>query len=109
MNSSKYNLDQAGNEWEFLKTVRGRVRSSHQKCSVKNCSEQFRKFHRKTAVLEFLFNKVTTLEACNIIKMSLQRRYFPVKFEKILRTATLKNICERLLLESQFLVKHAKT
>ena len=34
----------------------------------------------------------------NFIKMRLQRRCFPVKFAKFLRTPIVKNICERLLL-----------
>ena len=37
-------------------------------------------------MLEFLFNKVADLKACNIIKKRLQRSYFPVKFAKFLRT-----------------------
>ena len=55
----------------------------------KRCSLKFRKFHRKTPVLESLF-----------IKKRLQLRCFPVKFAKFLRTPILKNICERLLLKS---------
>ena len=34
----------------------------------------------------------------NFIKKRFQRRYFPVKFAKFLRTSILKNICERLRL-----------
>ena len=49
-------------------------RSSHRGCSVKKG------------------------EACNFVKKRLQRRCFPVKFAKPLRTPILKNICERLLL-----------
>ena len=44
------------------------------------CSGKFWKFHRKTAVLESLFNKVAGLKTCNIIKKRLQHRYSPVKF-----------------------------
>ena len=61
----------------------------------KRCLQKFRKFHRKTPVLESLFNAA---QACNFIKKRLQHRYFPVKFAKFLRTPILKNICERLLL-----------
>ena len=50
-------------------------------------------------MLESLFNKVAGLQTCNFIKERLQRRCFPVKFVKFLRTPILKNIWERLLLE----------
>ena len=46
----------------------------------KGCSWNFDKFHRKTPVLESLFDKVAGL---NFIKKRLQRRCFPVKFAKI--------------------------
>ena len=64
----------------------------------KRCSSKFRKFYRKTTVFKSLFNKVAGSQACNFFKRRLQRRCFPVKFVKFLRTSTLKNICERLLL-----------
>ena len=51
----------------------------------KRCSEKFCKFHRKTSVLESLFNRV---------KFVLNT----MKFAKFLRTPILKNISERLLL-----------
>ena len=38
----------------------------------KKCSEKFCKFHRKTPVLESLFNKVASLHACNFIKKRFQ-------------------------------------
>ena len=37
-----------------------------------NCSVKFRAFHRKTILLESLFNKVTGLQACNFNKKRLQ-------------------------------------
>ena len=37
------------------------------------------------------------LQACNFIKMRLQKRCVPVNIAKCLRTPILKNICERLL------------
>ena len=42
----------------------------------KSCSLKFRKFHRKTPVLESLFNKVAGLQACKFIKKRLQYRCF---------------------------------
>ena len=47
-------------------------------------------------MLEFLFNKIAGLQACNFspasIKMRLQDRYFPVNIAKLLRTPILKNV-----------------
>ena len=37
-------------------------------------------------MLEFLFNKVAGLKACNFIKNRLQHRCFPIKFTNFLRT-----------------------
>ena len=72
-------------------------KSSHRKCSAKkDVLKNFLKFHRKTPVLESLFNKVAGL--CNFIKKRLQYRCFPVKIVKFSRTPISKNTCERLLL-----------
>ena len=43
------------------------------------------------AMLEFLFNKVAGLQACNFIKKRLQHRCFSVKFTKSLRASFLQN------------------
>ena len=59
---------------------------------------KFRKFYRKTPVLESIFNNISGLQSCNFIKKRLQHRCFPIKFAKFLRTPILKNICERLFL-----------
>ena len=42
--------------------------------------------HRKTHVLESLFSKVASLEACNFIKKRHQHRCFPVNIAKFLRS-----------------------
>ena len=47
-------------------------------------------------MLESFLNKVAGLRTFNFIKKKFQRRYFPMGFSKILRTPTLKNICEQL-------------
>ena len=65
----------------------------------KGCSENFFEFHKKTPVLESLFNKVAGLRTWNVIKKTLQHSCFPVSFVKFLRTPILKNFCERLLLK----------
>ena len=57
-----------------------------------------RKFRKKTSVSESIFRKVASLQPCSYIKKRLQHWCFPVKFAKFLRTSTVKNIFERLLL-----------
>ena len=58
-------------------------------------------------MLESLFNKVAVFHACNFIKKRLQRRCFTVNIAKVSRTSISKNICERLLLNSEVLSKTA--
>ena len=63
--------------------------------------------HRKTPLLELLFNKVAGLKNWNFIKMRLQHRCFPVSNAQLFRTPTLKiptlkNICEILLLKGWY-------
>ena len=57
-----------------------------------------RKFRKKTSVSESIFRKVAGLQPCSYIKKRLEHWCFPVKFAKFLRTSTVKNIFERLLL-----------
>ena len=69
-----------------------------QRCSIKqSLSEKLCSIHKKTPVLESLFNKVASLKAWNFIKKRLQQRYFPVNVAKLLRTSILKNMFEWLL------------
>ena len=53
-------------------------------------SQKFRKFHRKTPVLESIFNKLTGLHACNFIKKDSKYRSFPVKLTKFLKAPLCK-------------------
>ena len=46
--------------------------------SKKSCSQKFPNIHRKTPVLESLFQKVADLQDCNFIKKRLQHRYLSV-------------------------------
>ena len=59
----------------------------------KSYSSKFHKIHRKTPVLESLFNKVA------LLKRILWQRSFPLNFVKFLRTAFLQNTSGRLLLK----------
>ena len=42
--------------------------------------------HRKTFLLDFLFNKILGLQTCNFIKKQLQQKCFSVDVANILRT-----------------------
>ena len=58
-----------------------------QRCSVKRCSQKFRKIQRKTTVPECLFfNKVAGLRLATILKKRLLHKCLPVNFAKFLRT-----------------------
>ena len=46
------------------------------------CSSKSRHIHGKLPMLEFLFNNVAGLQACNFIKKRLQQTYFPVNLAK---------------------------
>ena len=48
--------------------------------------------HKKAPVLESLFYKVASLQACNVTKKILLQRCFPVKIEKFWRTPISKSI-----------------
>ena len=48
--------------------------------------KKFSNIHRKTPVLESLFNKVAGLKVCNFIKKRLQGRCFPVNVGKFFMT-----------------------
>ena len=60
--------------------------------AVRGVLKIFCKFHRKAPVLESLFYKVASLQACNVTKNRLLHKCFPVKFEKFWKTPILKNI-----------------
>ena len=51
-------------------------------------------------MLEFLFNKFADLQTGNFITKRLEHRCFPVNIAKFLKTPILKDIFERLLLNS---------
>ena len=51
------------------------------------CSEGYPNIHRKTPVLESLFDKAAGLKAFNFIKKRVQHRRFPVNIAKSLKTA----------------------
>ena len=53
---------------------------------------------RKTPVLESLFGKVASMEACNFTKKKLQHRHYPVNIAKFLRKLLFKKHHGRLLL-----------
>ena len=61
--------------------------------------------HRKTPVLESLFNKVASV-ACNFVKDRLRCRCFPVKFVLFLRTSVVTEHLSWLFLKNVELIAH---
>ena len=59
------------------------TRSSHRSCSLR-FPLKFRKLHKKTPVLETLFDNVAGPQPCNLFKKRLQHRWLPVKYAKFL-------------------------
>ena len=55
----------------------------------KRCSKKFGTIHRKTLVLEFLFNKVADLRPQTLLKKRLRHMRFPVNCAKFLRISSL--------------------
>ena len=74
-------------------------RRGHQRCSIeKAVLKNFRNIHRKTPVLESLFNRLVGFKTCNFLKKRLRIRCFPVNIAKFLRTLILMKIFQQLLL-----------
>ena len=69
-------------------------------------SQKVEKFHRKTPVLESVFNKVADIKAYKFIEKKLQHRCFPLIFAKFLGIPIFKKICEQLLLFFQYNYQH---
>ena len=77
-----------------------RIRSSHQRCSMKKgVLRNFAKFTGKYLCQSLFFNKVAGLRPATLLKNRLWHRCFPVNFAKFLRTPFLQNNSGRLLLE----------
>ena len=64
----------------------------------KSCYWKFRNIHRKTPVLESVFNRLAGFKTCNFLKKRLRHRCFPVDIAKFLKTLILTKICEQLVL-----------
>ena len=56
------------------------------RCSFKESFLKFPNIQRKAPVLEYYFNEVAGLQACNFTKKRLQHRYFPVNKTPIKNT-----------------------
>ena len=84
------------------------TRSSHRRRSIKNRFLKFRNIHRKTPLLEYLFDK-----ACNSIKNRPQHKCFPVNIVTFLRirdiSSFLKNFCKQQLLRTNGWASGEKT
>ena len=70
------------------------------------CSKRFCNIHRKTPVLESLFNNVPGLKVCNFIRKRLHHRCFlVVNIAKFLGTAFIEHLWWLLLKMGDFLFK----
>ena len=76
------------------------LRSGHRTCSVKKLFLKISKHSQENACVRVSFNKVSGLRPATLLKNGFQHSCFPVNIAKFLRTPNLKNICERLLLNS---------
>ena len=65
-----------------------------------------RNYSAKKAVLKHFEIFIGKHLCCNFIKNRLQNRCFSVNIAKFLRTPTLKNICQRLLLSPEYNSAH---
>ena len=61
--------------------------------------------HKKTPVLEYLFNKIASLKVCNFIQKTLLHRCFPVNIVKYLRTAFFTEHLQWLLFSLSFSIQ----
>ena len=86
----------------IIKNKNFSIRSSHQRCSMKNgVLRNFTKFTEKHLCQSFFFNKVVDLRSATLLKKGLLHRSSPVNFWKFLRTLFLQNTSGRLLLKFQ--------
>ena len=94
---NRNNIDLFNIQYQILRDVLKNRSSILLKEGLQNQSSQIffkigglKNFHRKTPVLESLFNKFSDLQACCFIKKRFHHKCFPVKFAKFLRTPFLK-------------------
>ena len=73
-------------------------KSSHQRCSVKKCSQKFHKIHRKTPVPGSLINKAAGLRPATLLKKETLAQVFSCEFCEISKKTFLQNTSGRLLL-----------
>ena len=76
------------------------LRSSHRSCSIKKLFLKVSKHSQENECFRVSFNEVSGLRPTTLLKNGFQHRCFPVNMAKFLRTPNLKNIFERLLLDS---------
>ena len=78
------------------------IRSSHQRCSIKNCFlENFVKFTGKHLCQSLFFNKVAYLRPATLLKTRPWYSCFPVNFEEFWGTPFLQITFGRLLLNDR--------
>ena len=82
---------QARNLLLFITLGYIRLETVVHRCSSKKVFLKFCKFHKKTPVLQLLFNKVARFKACNFIKKRLQHRCFKIFREELPITCKAKD------------------
>ena len=95
--TDNFNHDLCGiyqRQFKFTEAVKREV--FYTKVALRN----FAMFTGKHLCWSLFFNKVAGPQLCNFIKKRFQHRCFTVNNAKFFRTPNLKNICERLLLNS---------
>ena len=76
-----------------------KIRSSHQRCSVKKVFLDFLQNSQENSCASLFLNKVARLSTATLLKKRpWQAQVFSCEFCKIFKNTYLKNICERLLL-----------
>ena len=89
---------------EFYHHIKFRKNIMNRRCSIKKPFLKISQYSQEnTCVGVSLLLKIQAFRPATLLKRDSKKSvFFPVKLEKFLRTLTLKNICERLLLHRKY-------
>ena len=80
-------------ETTFFQNTSGRLKYGGRLYEIKEdflqnrCSQKFSDIHRKTPMLDFLFNKVAAIQACNFIKKKIPRQVLSCEYCEIFKNS----------------------
>ena len=74
------------------------IRSNHQRCSIKKAILKNSKYSQENNCVGISFNKVAGLRSLQLYQKETATQVIFVNIANFLRSTSLKNICERLLL-----------